>query len=427
MEALKNLVGNVPDWSKRLDELSAEIDKRQLELAEVDRQTSARPKSIRNRGSTESLKPKDDGEAFPGSSDGMEVQPTPLPHGKPSTQEQLSEQVKPQEPQSNGHASAEPSSPQMAAPAPVLNTTLALKQQTRQATAVAQAKARATVKRRHRSDSVISQEGGSPKYRTRSMIIVYYDSYVQSFFEELVRFVSASRNLMRKAKMAAKVAQIKKLAELELPEPEPEKPKDSAQDGAIAVDPTNGTLAVDSSGPEASIPPTLQFRSTRQMRNMSRTSALLAASRGGGFAGTTSSSISMAMGRMSQTPDVYDELDKGLEYVQSMCEHAAHQFLRDGDCNEEIDNVKRRLGETRDIAEKEMDRVLKEDPDALNKPAEDEDKVTKFRSFRPLSVRREVVTASAENTSGKLDVDEGIDDMEGEAPNLVFKSTRMMR
>ena len=89
----------------------------------------------------------------------------------------------------------------MAAPAPVLNTTLALKQQTRQATAVAQAKARATVKRRHRSDSVISQEGGAPKYRTRSMIIVYYDSYVQSFFEELVRFVSASRNLMRKAKI----------------------------------------------------------------------------------------------------------------------------------------------------------------------------------------------------------------------------------
>jgi hypothetical protein len=58
---------------------------------------------------------------------------------------------------------------------------------------------------RKRFDSVISTEGATPKYRTRSMIVVYYDSYVQVFFEDLIVFVSASRNMMRKAKMAAKV------------------------------------------------------------------------------------------------------------------------------------------------------------------------------------------------------------------------------
>ncbi|CRK33131.1 hypothetical protein BN1723_019794, partial [Verticillium longisporum] len=100
------------------------------------------------------------------------------------------------------------------------NTPSAIQRQTQQAVAVAQARARAQVKKRHRTDSIISADNAPAKYRTRTMIIVYYDSYVQSFFEELVKFVSASRNLMRKAKMAAKVAQIRRLAELQSPEDE---------------------------------------------------------------------------------------------------------------------------------------------------------------------------------------------------------------
>lgn len=433
MEALKNLIANVPDWSKRLDELSHEIDKRQLELAQTNSPPS--PRSVRPRGSTESLKPTEDSQDEQRPSDRGEAQPTTTADGLVSSQDQPLQHASPTETQPNGHAPIEPISSPVSSQAPVLSTSLALQQQTRQAMAAAQAKARATVRRRHRSDSVISGEGATPKFRTRSMIIVYYDSYVQSFFEELVRFVSASRNLMRKAKMAAKVAQIQRLAEIDLPEPEltPDTPKEDAQNGQIAVDPAkmapppaNGNGVAPS--PANGTPTTpLQFTSTRQMRQMSRTSALLAAARGGGYSG--GSKISMAMGRLGQPPDVYDELDKGLEYVQSMCEHAAHQFLRDGDCNEEIDNVKRRLGETRDLAEKEMERVLKEDPDALNKPAEEAGGVTKFRSFRPLSVRRELVASDPpeKTDSGKMEVDEGIDDMEGEAPNLVFKTTRMMR
>ena len=38
----------------------------------------------------------------------------------------------------------------------------------------------------------------TPKYRTRNMIIVYYDSYVQTLFKELVKFVNAGRNMTRK-------------------------------------------------------------------------------------------------------------------------------------------------------------------------------------------------------------------------------------
>ncbi|KAK2926706.1 hypothetical protein FoTM2_013575 [Fusarium oxysporum f. sp. vasinfectum] len=62
MDALKNLVNNVPDWLQRLDDLSGQIDRHQAELAAVAAAEgkSAETKSLRNKGSTESLKPKDD-------------------------------------------------------------------------------------------------------------------------------------------------------------------------------------------------------------------------------------------------------------------------------------------------------------------------------------------------------------------------------
>ncbi|CRK43763.1 hypothetical protein BN1723_005813 [Verticillium longisporum] len=56
MDALKNIIANVPDWLKRLDDLGIQIDQRQAELAALGVSST---KSIKNRGSTESLKLKD--------------------------------------------------------------------------------------------------------------------------------------------------------------------------------------------------------------------------------------------------------------------------------------------------------------------------------------------------------------------------------
>lgn len=56
MDALKNISANVPDWLKRLDDLGKEIDRRQVELAALGVKPTP---SIKNRGSTESLKLKD--------------------------------------------------------------------------------------------------------------------------------------------------------------------------------------------------------------------------------------------------------------------------------------------------------------------------------------------------------------------------------
>lgn len=431
MEALTHLVANIPDWIKRLDELTEQIEKRQLELAQVSESPFSRTRSLRNRGSTESLKPTDEPEAHP--QDTVAELPPPL--------------AKPTSP-------AKPSLDTSAAPVTVTdgpppsspagsNTPSALRRQTSIVKAQAQARVRATMRKRQRSDSVVSAEAGVPKFRTRSMIIVYYDSYVQSFFEELVKFVSASRNMMRKAKMAAKVAQIKRQAELDSADVEDEE-QDTGKDHGLQVDgpllaaQVGGRPLMQSDDAPLEAAPAnedakarvedeklaLQFVSSRRMRPVTRVPNVLVTASGrplyptgGRVAGGGPRAAA------SQLPDVYDQLDKGLEYVQSMCEHGAHQFLRDGDCAEEVDNIKTRLGQTQDLAAKEMERVQKDEPTELKSSPDS----LKGRSFRPHSMRREHSGPSMKDGIIDLEVDDALDGNGAGDAKLLAKGTRMMQ
>ncbi|KAF4996053.1 hypothetical protein FGRMN_4715 [Fusarium graminum] len=381
MDALKNLANNVPDWLQRLDDLSGQIDRRQAELAAVAAAEGKSPetKSLRNKGSTESLKPNDD---------------PPMAYAEDPASEDM--------PANN--------TAENAAKTPVKTTEIpkaytpsprSIRQQ-QEVIKAAQARARAQVRKKPKSPSMMSNEDTPAAYRTRSMIIVYYDSYVQGFFDELVRFISSSRNLMRKAKMAARVAQIKKLAEQEVSE-------DGNDDDAL---------------------PSLRYMSSRRFGPMS---------------------ISRS-GASDQPPDVYDNLDKGLEFVQSMCEHGAHQFLRDGDCNDEISKVQKRLGEVLETAKTEMERIQREEPELAKETGD----MGKVRTRRPISMRRDISvglkegspTPSKEMEPAKLEAaepvapmdpmapmavdpnimeaDEGID-VEMELPKLQYRSTRAMR
>ncbi|KAH7237846.1 hypothetical protein B0J15DRAFT_470878 [Fusarium solani] len=365
MDALKNLSTNVPDWLQRLDNLSGQIDRRQAELAAVAAAEgkNAETKSLRNKGSTESLKPKDD---------------PPVVHADPQWDAILEDPTNAEQP-SETHAE-----PPKHTPSPESI------QQQQELIKAARARARAR------------------PYRTRSSMIVFYDSYVQGFFDELVRFVSSSRNLMRKAKMAARVAQIKKLAE-----------QDVSEDGSNGEDEL----------------PSLRYVSSRRFGPMS-------ISRNGPNNGP---------------PDVYDNLDKDLEFAQSMCEHGAHQFLRDGDCSDEISKVQKRLTEVLEMANKEMERVQREEPELAKETGE----TGKVRTRRPISMRRDMSVGLKEGSPtptkeenklepgeeepGKIEAakpaqmdlsaplavdpdimeaDEGID---MEIPKLQYRSTRAMR
>ncbi|PCD21322.1 hypothetical protein AU210_016288 [Fusarium oxysporum f. sp. radicis-cucumerinum] len=383
MDALKSLINNVPDWLQRLDDLSGQIDRRQAELAAdaAAEGKSAETKALRNKGSTESLKPKDD---------------PPVVHAEVPANEGILEDG------AGGNTAqtpVNPETPKVHTPSPGF---ICPQQEIIKA---AQARARAQVRKKPKSPSMMSNEDAPAAYRTRSMIIVYYDSYVQSFFDDLVRFVSSSRNLMRKAKMAARVAQIKKLAEQDVSE-------DGINDDAL---------------------PSLRYMSSRRFGPMS---------------------ISRP-GAGDQPPDVYDKLDKGLEFVQSMCEHGAHQFLRDGDCNDEISKVQKRLTEVLEMAKTEMERVEREEPELAKETGE----MGKVRTRRPVSVRRDMAVDHKESSptptkeENKLEpakleaaepiiaadpmahmavdpnimeADEGID-VEMELPKLQYRSTRAMR
>jgi hypothetical protein len=71
------------------------------------------------------------------------------------------------------------------------------------------------------------------------MIVVYFDSEVQTVFEELVKFLSGSRNVMRKGKMAAKMAEIRRVVELEVHIDEDD---DDGDGGLDSLNKNNGAL-----------------------------------------------------------------------------------------------------------------------------------------------------------------------------------------
>ncbi|KAH6659651.1 hypothetical protein BKA67DRAFT_21882 [Truncatella angustata] len=401
MDTLRTLVCNAPDWVKRLDELNGQIEQRQLDLANLAKAEGQKPgsptRSLRNKGSTESLKPKDDGEAFP----------TPeAPRGLSATpaRNSLSQQRQKSQVQ-------EPSTADRSNPDSDPKTPSSIRRQTEEVAATAQRRARAVLRKKQKTDSMVSAEGPVPTYRSRSMIIVYYDSFVQSFFEELVKFVSAQRNQMRKAKMAAKVAEIKRLAELEMPDDDDDDDDDDDEtlqpgDALIAADPKISAkcqrnyeaedlklryMSTRIMGPAHYRPPNAGYV---QMRGTLTDSGPGVLNRGVGAPDQSSS-------------DIYDELDRALEFVQGMCERAAHQFLRDGDCSEEIEKMKRRLNNAHETAAKEVERLGKENPDSLKQSVSQNP-----RSYRPSTMRRGHGASIPPKKIVKVDVDdEGIEDM----------------
>ncbi|KAI1766240.1 hypothetical protein GGR53DRAFT_224628 [Hypoxylon sp. FL1150] len=388
IDCLNALITNVPDWLKRLDELNGQIDQRQQDLANLpENQLKSSARSIRNVGSTESLKPRDEGPAILDETRAA----TPPPAAQNSTSQQCGAEA--------------PSSP-VSEP----KSKTSLQRQTNEVKATAQRRARATLRKKQKTDSMISNEHTVQRYRSRNMIIVYYDSYVQSFFEELVKFVSLQRNSMRKAKMAAKVAQIRRMAELEMPDEDDE--EDDASGGSDELKPRDDHIAADTNaiapkpmndGPEEL---RLRFMSTRQMgsRPLPAGRFQMRGARSG---------LTGRLGSFQEKGDIWEELDKGLEFVQGTCEHAAHQFLRDGDCSDEVEKIKTRLAQTKEMADKELVRMLEENPNAEAAAAEP----VQSRSYRPTTMRRSVTPKSPPPKREVIEVeDEGVQDMDGIQP-----------
>ena len=55
----------------------------------------------------------------------------------------------------------------------------------------------------------------------------------------------------------------------------------------------------------------------------------------------------------------FEDADRDLEQAQNLCERGAHQFLRDGDCNSEIEGTRKRFVNCREIAAREVEKLKK--------------------------------------------------------------------
>ncbi|MCJ1367620.1 hypothetical protein MMC16_006754 [Acarospora aff. strigata] len=186
-------------------------------------------------------------------------------------------------------------------------------------------------RRKRKPGSVVSGASGPQKYRTRSMIIVYYDSVVQEAFEKLVRNIGSARNNLRKGRMQASMkARIASLGDDDI------SVSISGFGGSMRPKMMQAKVARAPTGPEA---------------------------------------------RAAQATAVFDTVEKELEAAQSLCEVAAHQFLRDGDCGLEIEGTRQRFEACLVIATKEVEKleveeqIEKEREEAEERAQEEEDRM----------------------------------------------------
>ncbi|KAG6088114.1 hypothetical protein E4U15_006763 [Claviceps sp. LM218 group G6] len=398
MDALRNLADNIPDWQRRLDDLNGQIQHRQAELAALAGsavQPATSLPSLRNKGSSESLKPNNEGPIHSPIHCDPETTST-------SSQHRPKRPVPPRTPSARSKEAHRPVSP----PALGSDGQAALHQQVRDPAASKNC-ALAQAKKKRRPSSVMTADNDDAARRTRSMIIVYYDSYVQRFFDDLVRFVSSSRNLMRKAKMAAKVAQIKRMAELEV---------------------ANEATRSDIERPGEDALPSLKYITPSRPEPVSQDQASVEARQ---------------PGQSDEPVDVYDSLDKSLEFVQSTCEHSAHQFLRHADCYDEIRKIQARLVKVLQESKEELERVQRETPELIRETGH----AGKARMRRSISVRRDATAERKEGSvteadqrfsadiapldteaSAMLEIDPNVDEQMSEfKPPLQYRSTRLMR
>lgn len=179
--------------------------------------------------------------------------------------------------------------------------------------------------RKRKTASVCSDRLSGPlKYRSRSMVVVYYDSEVQKQFENMVRAIGTRRNALRKGRTSAQVYVLAR--------------KGSTGSGGSSGDDFGAYL------------PQMAYRSVR-MRH------------------------SPGSGAQKEELAAFDRLDAFLEKAQAQCERAAHQILRDGDCGVELQAAKDRFEEARLHCETEVPVWQKRIDEAAERERDEEERM----------------------------------------------------
>ncbi len=206
------------------------------------------------------------------------------------------------------------------------------------------------MKRKRKTASVISgQMSGVAKYRTRSMIVVYYDSDLQKAFEDIVRDIGVGRNMLRKGKLAARIEAMANIGD------DDDEEDGDDDDDADGINSASAVLAKMGYRPRIGLSP---IRSTR------------------------TSTWRTAQPAGPGTDECFDTADEALESAQSLCERAAHQSLRDGDCRIEIDAAKESFLKLLSLSEKQLAAPPKGQDEPIKQPDNQPDNQTEEQSQR---------------------------------------------
>lgn len=211
--------------------------------------------------------------------------------------------------------------------------------------------------RKRKSPSVTSGHASGPiKYRPKTMVVVNYDGDMQKSFELLVRGLATGRNMLRKAKMEAKMAELAAIAG----------PSDDEDDDDEE---------------EEHIMSKISYRPQMASLRM-RAAARLGGARSG------------LGGSRAPPAELFETTDTTLEQAQELCEKSAHLTLRDGDCRTELKLVRMHLENALSTARTEANKCAASQQQPTQKPQDQETSDTSVSSMQP-SYKRHFPSMSA--------------------------------
>ena len=168
--------------------------------------------------------------------------------------------------------------------------------------------------RRRLGTSIRSGASGPSTFRNQHQVIIYYDSSLQDSFEKLVKDIGLARNNIRKGKQAKELErglQLPSFSTRNYARRQREPALTSAPKSCHSLDLTLKTRLLPAAAAAAAASPSDETTSFTSVAN-------------------------------------------DLEAAQSLCESAAHQFLRDGDCTWELDRIRNLLENTMQVARSQI-------------------------------------------------------------------------
>ncbi len=355
LDSFQHLTDNVPTWLTKLDELTIQVAEQNARFIRLS-QSSTPMITKKKHNSTESLRPNDHC---------TEAQMNPPTHNEDQKPEDT---TMPPPPLTGSEPLYIPPNPSYKCLSHASRPKIA-GQNNVQPPLIPSTNRKRKPTSTHPS---AMSEHAHPRYRTKSMIVVYYDSAIQDAFEALVRSIAGARNTLRKGKTTA------------------------------SFKARMASMGMDNDDPFAG-------PSEFAMLNPKRRGGL---GRGGGPGLRDSPNSKMKE---------FEDADKNLDTAQSLCEVAAHQFLRDGDCRLEIEGTRKRFEAALDIARREVER-LEEEEEREAKEAKEAEEKTLVPTEEKLDERTPVVEIMQEKTiapepikqvnltgTGTIEIDDGSD------------------